>query len=118
MKISHKLCVRMDGSQFLWLWWFTAKNHSPQTFGVCVGSSEFQKKFSLFSTHILQFTTSAFLIYNIYLFQIPGAETATIAANSIAATTNGGRLCGRVLASATAKASNAGSTIAGTVCGK
>ena len=32
MKISHKLCVRMDGAQFLWLWWFTAKNHSPQTF--------------------------------------------------------------------------------------
>ena len=26
MKISHKLCVRMDGTQFLWLWWFTAKN--------------------------------------------------------------------------------------------
>ena len=32
MKISHKLCVRMDGTQFLWLWWFTTKNHSPQTF--------------------------------------------------------------------------------------
>ena len=26
MKISHK------GTQFLWLWWFTAKNHSPQTY--------------------------------------------------------------------------------------
>ena len=26
MKISHKLCVRMDGTQFLILWWFTAKN--------------------------------------------------------------------------------------------
>ena len=26
MKISHKLCVRMDGTEFLWLWWFTAKN--------------------------------------------------------------------------------------------
>ena len=25
-KISHKLCVRMDGTQFLILWWFTAKN--------------------------------------------------------------------------------------------
>ena len=25
-------CVRMDGTQILWLWWFTAKNHSPQTF--------------------------------------------------------------------------------------
>ena len=32
MKISHKLCIRMDGTQFLWLWWFTAKNHSPQTY--------------------------------------------------------------------------------------
>ena len=26
MKINHKLCVRMDGTQFLILWWFTAKN--------------------------------------------------------------------------------------------
>ena len=26
MKISHKLCVRMDGTQFLLLWWLTAKN--------------------------------------------------------------------------------------------
>ena len=26
MKISPKLCVRMDGTQFLILWWFTAKN--------------------------------------------------------------------------------------------
>ena len=26
MKISHKLCVRMDETQFLLLWWFTAKN--------------------------------------------------------------------------------------------
>ena len=25
MKISHKLCVRMDGTQFLIIWWFTAK---------------------------------------------------------------------------------------------
>ena len=32
VKISHKLCVRMDGTQILWLWWFTAKNQSPQTF--------------------------------------------------------------------------------------
>ena len=28
MKISHKLCVRMDGTQFLLLWWFTARNES------------------------------------------------------------------------------------------
>ena len=26
MKISHKLCVRMDGTQFLILWCFTAKD--------------------------------------------------------------------------------------------
>ena len=26
MKISHKLCVRMDGTQFLSLWWCIAKN--------------------------------------------------------------------------------------------
>ena len=26
MKISHKLHVRVDGTQFLLLWWFTAKN--------------------------------------------------------------------------------------------
>ena len=26
MKISHKLCVRIDGTQFLLLLWFTAKN--------------------------------------------------------------------------------------------
>ena len=29
MKISHKLYIRIDGTQFLWLWCFTAKNHSP-----------------------------------------------------------------------------------------
>ena len=26
MKISHKLCVKMDRTQSLILWWFTAKN--------------------------------------------------------------------------------------------
>ena len=26
MKISHKLCVSMDGTQLLISWWFTAKN--------------------------------------------------------------------------------------------
>ena len=31
-KINHKLCVRMDGTQFLWLWWITAKNDPHQTF--------------------------------------------------------------------------------------
>ena len=38
MKISHKLCVRIDGTQFLRLWWFTAKNHSPQTYQPAVYS--------------------------------------------------------------------------------
>jgi len=47
--------------------------------------------------------------------EIPGAETATIAAISIAAETNGGRLCGRVLASATGKTT---ATAAGTVCAR
>ena len=32
MKISHKLCIRIDGTQFLWLSWFTAKNPSHQTY--------------------------------------------------------------------------------------
>ena len=35
MKISHKLCVRMDGTQFLWIWWFTVKNDPPQTYRQC-----------------------------------------------------------------------------------
>merc|ERR1712172_196439 len=46
--------------------------------------------------------------------EIPGAETATIAANSIAAVTNGGRVCGRILNSASAIVSTTG----GTVCGR
>ena len=56
-----------------------------------------------------------FSLYNFSL-QIPGAETATISAISggVALATNSGRLCGRVLNSAT----SAASTIAATVCGK
>ena len=38
MKISHKLCTRIDGIQYSWLWWFTAKNHSPQTYQPAVYS--------------------------------------------------------------------------------
>ena len=30
MKINRKLYGRIDGTQFLWLWWFTAKNDPPQ----------------------------------------------------------------------------------------
>ena len=32
LKISRKLWVRMDGTQFLWLWWFTAKITPPKGF--------------------------------------------------------------------------------------
>merc|ERR1711971_1090060 len=48
--------------------------------------------------------------------EIPGAETATISAitGGVALATNSGRLCGRVLNSAT----SAASTIAATVCGR
>ena len=31
IKVSHKLYDRMNGTQFLWLWWFTAKNDPPKT---------------------------------------------------------------------------------------
>ena len=54
----------------------------------------------------------------IYLYKVPGADTAAIAAISAAALTNGGRLCGRVLASATGILTNGASIAAGTVCGK
>ena len=57
----------------------------------------------------------------IYLFifnKVPGADTAAIAAISTAALTNGGRLCGRALSSATGKLTNAASIVTGTVCGK
>ena len=67
--------------------------------------------FSLFSTFYNLLVVHLDLQY---LFQIPGAETATIAANSIAAVTNGGRVCGRILNSASAIVSTTG----GTVCGK
>ena len=52
------------------------------------------------------------------LIKVPGAETAAIAAISVAAITNGGRLCGRALASATGLLTNAAATAVGTVCGK
>ena len=55
------------------------------------------------------------LIYNTYPFQIPGADTAAIAAISAAALTNGGRVCGRALSSVTDLLTT---TTAGTVCGK
>ena len=53
-----------------------------------------------------------------YLFQIPGADTAAIAAIAIADQTNGGRLCGRVLASTGLQESDDTTAGTGTVCGK
>merc|ERR1711997_888228 len=47
--------------------------------------------------------------------EVPGADTATIAAISTAALTNGGRLCGRALSSVTDLLTT---TTAGTVCGR
>ena len=54
----------------------------------------------------------------VYLFQIPGADTAAIAAIAIADQTNGGRLCGRALASTDSAVTDAASIVVGTVCGK
>ena len=50
--------------------------------------------------------------------KVPGADTAAIAAISTAALTNGGRLCGRALSSATDSLTSAASIVTGTVCGK
>ena len=49
--------------------------------------------------------------------QIPGAETAAIAAIAVPDQTDGGRLCGRVLAPTSGQISSAASILAGTVCG-
>ena len=58
MKISHKLCIRMDEAQFLRLWWYTAKTQSPQTFQPAVYSSTW--KFSI-NVRCTKFKTSCFL---------------------------------------------------------
>merc|ERR1719331_3632161 len=50
--------------------------------------------------------------------EIPGADTAAIAAISAAALTNGGRLCGRALSSAGNSLTNAASIVTGTVCAR
>merc|ERR1711971_184198 len=50
--------------------------------------------------------------------EIPGADTAAIAAISVPDQTNGGRLCGRVLASTTGSDSADASIVAGTVCAR
>ena len=56
---------------------------------------------------------------NLSIFnKVPGADTAAIAAISAAALTNGGRLCGRALSSATDSLTDAASIVTGTVCSK
>ena len=50
--------------------------------------------------------------------KVPGADTAAIAAIAAAALTNGGRLCGRALSSASGSLTNGASIVTGTVCGK
>ena len=54
----------------------------------------------------------------IYLYKVPGADTAAIAAISAAALTNGGRLCGRAFSSAGGSKTDGASIVTGTVCGK
>merc|ERR1711997_394516 len=50
--------------------------------------------------------------------EVPGADTAVIAAISAAALTNGGRLCGRALSSASGSLTNGASIVTGTVCAR
>ena len=50
--------------------------------------------------------------------KVPGADTAAYSLTVRASRTNGGRLCGRALSSATGKLTNAASIVTGTVCGK
>ena len=75
------------------------------------------EKTGIISTKFLLRCTPS-VILGTYLFQIPGADTAAIAAISAAALTNGGRVCGRVLASITAAESDDTIAGVGTVCGK
>ena len=56
-----------------------------------------------------------YYISDFFYIKVPGADTAAIAAISVAALTNGGRLCGRAFSSVTALLTT---TTAGTVCGK
>ena len=54
----------------------------------------------------------------LFFIKVPGADTAAIAAIAAAALTNGGRLCGRALSSASGSLTNGASIVTGTVCGK
>ena len=59
MKISHKLCIRMDGTQILWLWWFTAKNQSPQTFQPAVYNTTYSIRFFFEFGHTVRLPCAA-----------------------------------------------------------
>ena len=50
--------------------------------------------------------------------KVPGADTAAYSATARASRTNGGRLCGRALSSASGSLTNGASIVTGTVCGK
>merc|ERR1711971_679632 len=50
--------------------------------------------------------------------EVPGADTAAIAAISAAALTNGGRLCGRAFSSAGGSKTDGASIVTGTVCAR
>merc|ERR1740129_2169665 len=50
--------------------------------------------------------------------EVPGADTAAIAAIAIAALTNGGRLCGRALSSVGASTTTLATIVTGTVCAR
>ena len=50
--------------------------------------------------------------------KVPGADTAAYSLTVRASRTNGGRLCGRALSSATDSLTDAASIVTGTVCSK
>ena len=65
MKNGHKVCVRMNGTQFLWLWWFTAKNHSTQAFQPAVYVQKYRPFSFLISISILArtYVRKQYLLY-------------------------------------------------------
>ena len=69
--------------------------------------------------HSLQKSENIILVIYLFIFiKVPGADTAAIAAIAAAALTNGGRLCGRALSSASGSLTDGASIAVGTVCGK
>ena len=73
MKISHKLCVRMDGTQFLLLWWFTAKNERGNDKRAWV-YHQWHPKYKYMALHFLplfyhgSFTTKADMLCKFHIF--------------------------------------------------